>query len=145
MQKLIITYRMRIIICDRVNKMKLFKLIVHQKNFSGWYSQIDNTHYPISFQVIGYSFCYNICCKLTVSGPKHIILTGQNYWVFGLRPLFGTRRNTREHNVSGTEFVSVVRLKGRHLLSWVHQKSALSDTQQSGCLPPRLRTETSSF
>jgi hypothetical protein len=38
-----------LITSDRVNKMKLFKLIVHHKNFSGWYPKIHNSHFLITY------------------------------------------------------------------------------------------------
>jgi hypothetical protein len=36
----------------------------------------------------------------------------QDDWVFGLFPSFGILRNTKEHNVSGTGSVSVLRWVG---------------------------------
>jgi hypothetical protein len=42
-----------------------------------------------------------------------MVYNTQNYWVFGLRPSSGILK-TREHNVSGTGFVSVLRSGERH-------------------------------
>jgi hypothetical protein len=42
----------------------------------------------------------------------------QNYWVFGLCPSSSILK-AREHNISETGSVSVLRWGGRHLLSWV--------------------------
>jgi hypothetical protein len=36
----------------------------------------------------------------------------QNYWVFGLLPFYGIVEN-RKHNVSETESVSILRLRGK--------------------------------
>jgi hypothetical protein len=42
----------------------------------------------------------------------------QNYWVFGLCPSSDIQES-RKHNVSETVSVSVLRLRGRHVLCWV--------------------------
>jgi hypothetical protein len=33
----------------------------------------------------------------------------QDYWVFGLRPLFGILKNIKDHNVSENRYVSIFR------------------------------------
>jgi hypothetical protein len=45
----------------------------------------------------------------------------KNYWIFGLCPSFDILKETKEHNVSETGSVSVLREGcGRHLLCRVH-------------------------
>jgi hypothetical protein len=60
-----------------------------------------------------------------------MVYNTRNYWVFGLHPSSGILKNTREHNVSETGFVSVLRWGERHLLCWVRYKELTSITGQT--------------
>jgi hypothetical protein len=62
------------------------------------------------------------------------VYDNRDYWVFGLCPLSDILKgNTKEHNVSETASVSVLRrVSGRHPLCWVRQKELMVRRSSGG-------------
>jgi hypothetical protein len=61
-------------------------------------------------------------------GSTRLIFIIRDYWNSGLSPSSSILKKTKEHNVSETWSLSVLRWRGgRHLLLWVHRRSSFQN------------------
>jgi hypothetical protein len=68
--------------------------------------------YPISLPLINLKMFAEKKCVSRFEKVLTMVYNTQNYWVFGLSPLPRILRTTKEHDVSETGSVSILRWRG---------------------------------